>query len=567
MESTKHPVRRCAIYTRKSSEEGLEQDFNSLQAQREACEAFIRSQAGEGWRLSKNRYDDGGLSGGTMERPALQRLLADIRNGLVDVVVVYKVDRLTRALADFAKMVELFDANGVSFVAVTQHFNTTTSMGRLTLNVLLSFAQFEREVTGERIRDKISASKRRGIWMGGTVPLGYDVADRRLVINEAEAVLVRQIYQRYLELGSVHLLKQELDERGVISKVRLSRKGSHSGGKNFSRGALYELLSNPIYIGEIRHKKERHPGQHEPILQGEIWERVQQRLRNSARRDREPTTEAQSSPLAGKVTDEAGEPLYAQGAAKGGKRYRYFVSRSLVSGTTGHGNRGWRVPASELERAVVTAVRSILADQAGLAVNIQDSDEGTENLERILRTASDWRERLYTETEGLNTLGELIKQVQLTESGLRVTINLPIVSVGSQASESISLSHFVPMTIKRRGAGLRLVLGSGADERPKVEPALVKALARARAWFEEVASGRVSSLAEIARREGLRKRYVARLTKLAFIAPSIAQAIAAGRTPIGVNLQMLMDGRLKIAPCWSEQQRMLSVANVGGEAR
>ncbi len=269
MEHSKHPVRRCAVYTRKSSEEGLEQDFNSLHAQREACEAFIRSQVGEGWRLNKAHYDDGGLSGGSMERPALQRLLEDIKSGLVDVVVVYKVDRLTRSLADFAKMVEIFDGNGVSFVAVTQQFNTTTSMGRLTLNVLLSFAQFEREVTGERIRDKIAASKRKGLWMGGTVPLGYDLDDRRLVINKAEAPLVRQIYQRYLELGSVRLLKQDLDQRGVASKVRFSRKGTSSGGKSFSRGALYQLLSNPIYLGEIRHKQERHPGQHQPILERE----------------------------------------------------------------------------------------------------------------------------------------------------------------------------------------------------------------------------------------------------------------------------------------------------------
>jgi site-specific DNA recombinase len=285
MERTKHPVRRCAVYTRKSSEEGLAQDFNSLHAQRDACEAFIRSQAGEGWRLRKAHYDDSGLSGGSMERPALQRLLEDIRNGLVDVLVVYKVDRLTRALADFAKMVEIFDASAVSFVAVTQQFNTTTSMGRLTLNVLLSFAQFEREVTGERIRDKIAASKRKGLWMGGMVPLGYDLDDRRLLINQAEAFVVRQIYQRYLELGSVRLLKQDLDQRRVASKVRLSRKGTSSGGQSFSRGALYELLSNPIYLGEIRYKCERHPGQHQPILERDLWEQVQRRLRNGACRD------------------------------------------------------------------------------------------------------------------------------------------------------------------------------------------------------------------------------------------------------------------------------------------
>src|ERR1700730_5044643 len=254
MQQAKTPIRRCAIYTRKSSEEGLEQDFNSLHAQREACEAFIKSQAGEGWRPVKTAYDDGGLSGGTMERPALQRLLADINEGLIDVVVVYKVDRLTRSLADFAKMVEVFDARGVSFVAVTQQFNTTTSMGRLTLNVLLSFAQFEREVTGERIRDKIAASKRKGIWMGGLVPLGYEVRERQLVVNQTEAETVGEIFQRYLELGSVRLLMEDLNSRSVRSKVRIARNGKRSGGNLFFRGALYELLSNPIYIGEIRHK-------------------------------------------------------------------------------------------------------------------------------------------------------------------------------------------------------------------------------------------------------------------------------------------------------------------------
>ena len=263
---------------------GLEQDFNSLHAQREACEAFIKSQAGEGWRLVKTAYDDGGLSGGTMERPALQRLLADINQGLIDVVVVYKVDRLTRSLADFAKMVEVFDAHGVSFVAVTQQFNTTTSMGRLTLNVLLSFAQFEREVTGERIRDKIAASKQKGMWMGGLVPLGYDVIDRRLVVNQAEAETVREIFRRYLELGSVRLLMEDLNRRGIRSKVRVAKNGKRSGGNLFFRGALYELLSNPIYIGEIRHKGVRHPGLHEPIIERELWESTQLLLRSHTAR-------------------------------------------------------------------------------------------------------------------------------------------------------------------------------------------------------------------------------------------------------------------------------------------
>src|SRR5260370_21165960 len=241
MELLKSPIRRCAIYTRKSSAEGLEQDFNSLHAQREACEAFIKSQAGEGWRLVKTAYDDGGLSGGTMERPALQRVLGDINQGLIDVMVVYKVDRLSRSLADFAKMVEVFDAHGVSFVAVTQQFTTTTSMGRLPLNVLLSFAQFEREVTGERIRDKIAASKRKGMWMGGCVPLGYEVYDRRLVIDEREAGTVRYIFRRYQDRGCVRLLKEDLDRRGVVSKRRTSKTGIEACGHLFPRRELYPL--------------------------------------------------------------------------------------------------------------------------------------------------------------------------------------------------------------------------------------------------------------------------------------------------------------------------------------
>jgi site-specific DNA recombinase len=254
-----NPTRRCAIYTRKSSEEGLEQDYNSLHAQREACEAFIRSQTDEGWRLVKTAYDDGGFSGGSMERPGLLQLLADIRAGLVEIVVVYKVDRLTRSLTDFAKMVEVFDATGVSFVAVTQQFNTTTSMGRLTLNVLLSFAQFEREVIGERIRDKIAASKRKGMWMGGVPPLGYRAEDRKLVIVDREAEIVRAIFRRYAELGSVRLLKQELEARGINSKAWNSASGRIIGGKPFSRGALYLILQNRTYLGEIVHNGQSHP--------------------------------------------------------------------------------------------------------------------------------------------------------------------------------------------------------------------------------------------------------------------------------------------------------------------
>ena len=387
MERPKSPIRRCAIYTRKSSEEGLEQDFNSLHAQREACEAFIKSQAGEGWRLVKTAYDDGGLSGGTMERPALQRLLADISQGLVDVVVVYKVDRLTRSLADFAKMVEVFDARGVSFVAVTQQFNTTTSMGRLTLNVLLSFAQFEREVTGERIRDKIAASKQKGMWMGGLVPLGYDVIDRRLVINKSEAETVREIFRRYLELGCVRLLKEDLDRRGVLSKRRTSKSGVESGGHSFSRGALYALLSNPIYVGEIRHKNLCHPGQHQAILERAVWERTQQQLQEHRVRTKSHDASFEKSPLMGRLFDERGVGLTPSHAVKGERRYRYYVSRSLIKGTADSAGCGWRVAAPELERAVGAVTRQILGDRAAIAGAIEELNIDASRLPSIFRAA------------------------------------------------------------------------------------------------------------------------------------------------------------------------------------
>ena len=300
---------RCAIYTRKSSEEGLEQAFNSLDAQREACAAFVLSQKHEGWVVLPALYDDGGFSGGTMDRPALQRLLGDIRAGKVDVVVVYKIDRLTRSLFDFAKIVEAFDARGVSFVSITQQFNTTTSMGRLTLNVLLSFAQFEREVAGERIRDKIAASKKKGMWMGGLPSLGYDVQNRKLVVNEEEAGTVVHIFRRYVELRSVRVLQAELDAAGIRSKRRILADGTPFGGQKLSRGALYLMLQNRIYRGEITHKGNAYPAEHQPIVDKVLWDQVQAILAEN-RVDRATGADAkQPSLLAGLIFDESGERL------------------------------------------------------------------------------------------------------------------------------------------------------------------------------------------------------------------------------------------------------------------
>jgi len=356
---------RCAIYTRKSSEEGLEQDFNSLDAQYAACSAYIASQTSEGWTLLRERYDDGGISGGTLERPGLQKLLADIGAGRIDIVVVYKVDRLTRSLLDFAKLVESFDAANTSFVSVTQSFNTTTSMGRLTLNMLLSFAQFEREVTAERIRDKIAASKQRGMWMGGTPPLGYRPDGRSLAIVEEHAAIVRDIFRRYLAVGNVRLVAEALQRENIRTPARTALKSNRSfGGALFSRGQIYKILGNPIYIGRIPHGKMSYPGLHTAIIEQEIWEQVQQMLTGNRTGKRSaPVNIRHPSILAGKLFDERGEALVATHANKGKVRYRYYVSRSLQHGGDASANPGMRIPAREIEAVVIEQIAA--ARQSG----------------------------------------------------------------------------------------------------------------------------------------------------------------------------------------------------------
>jgi len=556
------PLRRCAIYTRKSTEEGLEQDFNSLQAQREACEAFIRSQAGEGWKLNQTAYDDGGFSGGTMERPALQQLLTSIRNGLVDVVVVYRVDRLTRSLADFAKMVELFDAHSVSFVAITQQFNTTTSMGRLTLNVLLSFAQFEREVIGERIRDKIAASKRKGMWMGGGLPLGYGVRERKLVVSEDEARTVRHIYERYLELGSVRLLKEDLTARGIPSGVKVSRRGRQRGGKPFSRGALHCLLANPIYAGEIQHKGQCYPGQHAAIVSRELWQRVQLRLRNQAARQGEGRkTTAPRSPLAGKLFDENGDPLYVQGAAKGQRRYRYYVSRTLVrNGSAEDAEHGWRLSAPELERAVAVASQAMLTDRVALTQAVEEARLDATRLPSILKSARAWVERLRSAEETAGALADLTERVELKSDGIQVSLRLPLPPNQQEKGlppGHIALSKFVPLQLKRRGVELRMVLAGDSAPGP-IDLPLLKAIARARRWSQDLISGGVQSISELARREGLDRRSVHRLLRLGFLSPQIVEAIVEGRQPPDLTVIGLIR-RIDLPVLWRAQEHALGI--------
>lgn len=362
----KPALKYCAVYTRKSTEEGLEQDFNSLDAQREACLSYIASQKAEGWVPVMEVYDDGGYSGGTLERPALKRLMEDIKAGKIHIVVVYKIDRLTRALMDFSKLVEVFDQHGVTFVSITQSFNTTTSMGRLTLNVLLSFAQFEREVIGERVRDKIAASKKKGMWMGGSPPLGYDIQFRQLVPNKAEAKTVQHIFEHYLHHSNVIRLKQELDRERIFSKVLTYKDGRTVGGNSFSRGALYALLSNPIYIGQIRHKNKTYEGQHEGIIPHDLWTAVQEKLSEQASVYKGQKISREINLLKGLLFDAQGTPYTPGYTAKGKKQYRYYISQNLIQIRDHPEGLLGRLPAYQIEATVESILQHSLCSRSGV---------------------------------------------------------------------------------------------------------------------------------------------------------------------------------------------------------
>src|SRR6202165_5797375 len=380
---------RCVIYTRVSTEHGLDQEFNSLDAQYEAASAYIKNQAHAGWTPIRSRYDDGGYSGGSIDRPDLQRLLEDIRAHRIDVIVVYKVDRLTRSLADFAKLVELFDTHGVSFVSVTQQFNTTTSMGRLTLNVLLSFAQFEREVTGERIRDKIAASKQKGMWMGGWVPLGYDRKDRTLTINETEALTVRTIFDLFLKLKNVQRVQAELVRLKLTTKPYATPRGRAIGGLPFARGHIYKILSNPLYIGEIEHRGVRYPGQHPPLIEGPTWDAVQAQLATNHHENRARTNAKSKSLLAGLIYDDADNRLVSSHATKNGKRYRYYVTSqgSGRPGATPHLPKLW-LPAATIDELVLTKLQSFLTDKAQISRLLRETQCRPAEIGRALGIAS-----------------------------------------------------------------------------------------------------------------------------------------------------------------------------------
>jgi site-specific DNA recombinase len=572
---------RCAIYTRKSSEEGLEQNFNSLDAQREACSAYIQSQRHEGWREVTAAYEDGGYSGGNLERPALQRLLADIKARKVDLIVVYKIDRLTRSLTDFASLVGVFDAHQTSFVSVTQSFNTTTSMGRLTLNVLLSFAQFEREITGERIRDKIQASKRKGLWMGGTVPLGYNSIDKKLIVVPDEAAQVKRIFTLYRESASVQKLQERLFKSNEVSKVRITRSGKSRGGQSFSRGALYLILKNQVYRGQIPHHDAYYPGEHEAIIDQRLWDDVQALLASNREARHLGQRARASSLLAGLVFDDTGRPLTPSHTAKGGKRYRYYISRLASPSSSPLPQLPVSIPAHDLERLVLEQVESLLKSPDLDRQLLNSEDRNAHDAASVLQAGQ--------------TLGEQWKNLKPVEQRQWLTSIIRRIEVGSDwvalgirrqqlwsslltqspterkkgddrsAREDDVLRLTIPARLRRCGNEIRIIHHS-APHPTSISPhhaTLLNAIARARGWYGQIESGGTGSMAAIARHEGLAARYVSRLLRCAFLAPDIIESLLAGSAPAEMSLARVLEG---VPLDWAEQRQRFGFSSIKNAA-
>ncbi len=556
-------IQRCAVYTRKSTEDGLEKEFNSLDAQYEACAAYALSQKHEGWELVSERYDDGGFSGGNMERPGLKRLMADVAAGKVDIILVYKIDRLTRSLADFAKIVDVLDTAKASFVSITQSFNTTTSMGRLTLNMLLSFAQFEREVTGERIRDKIAASKRKGMWMGGPLPLGYDVENRRLIVNPTEAELVRQIYQRYLELGSVVELADDLNAKGYKTKVQPRASGPHRGGCAFRRGTLYHLLSNPIYRGKIVHKGEVYPGEHEAIVPEDLFEAVQDKLRAKASGTSRRLKGQQPSLLTGILEDSAGRAMTPSHASKGkAKRYRYYVTRP--DQTTD--DPAYRVSAHDLEQIVTTKLAAYFAAPSNIAC-LAPADIEAHALQQALGKADLTAATLRSGTAKAKhaIITTVLSQAVLHEDRVELTLSCSGLAEMLALALEPSLPAItlrVPAQRQRRGHQVRLMI---ADEgqpietitppKPARDDKLIALLAEAHAARQLVLDDPKTPLAELARQQGKCRKHLGQLIELSCLAPDIVEAVLAGKQRVALTDTKLRSSPLPLA--WNEQRALL----------
>jgi site-specific DNA recombinase len=527
---------RCAIYTRVSTEQGLDQEFNSLDAQYDAASAYIKSQAHAGWTLIRSRYDDGGYSGGSTDRPDLQRLLDDIRARKIDVIVVYKVDRLTRSLADFAKLVELFDAHCVSFVSVTQQFNTTTSMGRLTLNVLLSFAQFEREVTSERIRDKIAASKRKGLWVGGPLPLGYEMKDGKVAVVENEAERVRLIYRRYLELSGVNALVRDLKDKDIRTKIRLRATGATHGGILFERGSLFYLLRNRFYIGEVKYKGEILPGEQPAIMDRELFDAVQQKLTDQWSHRNHAKTKSNHL-LTGLLYDDAGHRMIPTHATKAGIRYRYYVSLPHLKGeskTTSVGSVS-RIPATDIEDIIVKSVNEHLGAHHG-----EPSSSSA-----------------HADDRGV--IAEQVVRIDVRKDRLIVRFKSAGTEEGSHSADDQMLSIPWQKPPSRKSRQILIPVGVSRNEvratRIERRARLVNAIARGRRWLDEIVSGSVTDVQQIAARQKCSVRQVNMTISLAFLAPDLVKAAVEGRLPRGIGVERLRDAPAE----WSRQFETLGL--------
>lgn len=537
---------RCAIYTRKSSEEGLDQEFNSLHAQREACEAYIASQKHEGWKALSQLYDDGGISGGTLERPALERLMQDIDEGMVDQIVVYKIDRLTRSLPDFARLVDRLDAADASFVSVTQSFNTATSMGRLTLNVLLSFAQFEREVTAERIRDKIAASKKKGLWMGGHVPLGFEADGRTLRVNKEEAKTVRVLYDLYLQHGTIRGVKEDADALKLRSKSRTSAKGNRSGGIVLDRGHIYQILTNPIYVGRIRHHSKVYEGMHEGIVEQAIWDNVQVTLQENASRKRGSGLSAsEPSLLLGKIFDDTGDRLTPSHSNKKGRRYRYYISRRLVTKAGEKDLSGWRLPAKQLEQQIAEAIKRQLSIAATPAMVTSLTSDEIIAIKTMVEKVTSQPEELF----------DLVDQIRIEKGSMCIQLDklalARLLSISPNRLEAGSLQSKMPFQMRKRGVETKMIF---EENTPELDETLIRNIAKANQWLDEIKSGK--TLDEIASVEKTSKRRVQQVTEWALLAPDIVRMIVEGRQPVGFTSNWLM--RHNIPNDWCEQRKVIS---------
>lgn len=559
--------KRCAIYTRKSSEEGLEQSFNSLDAQREACESFIKSQQHEGWTILPTHYNDGGFTGGNTERPALQTLINDIETNNIDIIIVYKVDRLSRSLADFVKLIELFDKHDVSFVSVTQQFNTSSSMGRLTLNVLLSFAQFEREVTSERIRDKIAASKQKGMWMGGAVPLGYDIVEKKLVANNKEAKTVRHIYERYIYLGTVRKLKEELDAEGYISKQR-ENKQNKGGGKPFSRGALFALLKNPLYIGKVAHQGKLFEGQHAAILEKQLWDAAQTLLINNRQNNKSRNSVKEPSLFAGLIFDDNNNPMSPSHSRKGDRHYRYYVSQAVLQYREVEAGSVFRISAKIVEDAVIKRLIEFFQTTKELLEIFSHFKLNADKQKTLIHKANkfikNWED--LTTSKKIDYINIIIQKIQVGCEGIDITLSRvgmcqcllkeDPVNEKSKKQKNDEYIIAIPAKLKRCSHETKLIIGEKYTNKTNSASllAIQNALKKALIWNQVLITNQVSGMKALAKQENVTQRYIAHLIQLAFLAPDIMEAISKGDIPKTLTLSKLKEG---FSHDWNEQHKEL----------